>query len=278
MISIRNACLAVLALALPGAMRAQSEGTVPVAVVDAGGKPIPYAVVSIGAGNSRVADDSGHVRMPGVPGDSLQLRVRRIGYGESYGWVRSSAGGQFMVTLTQLTTSLAAVTVSERANTPLAQRGFYERLERSQRGAVVGEFMTPEDLEARPRSRLTEVVQASRYVRVSRTNPVHGQAQSRLLGRGGCAMNIVLDGQLVTGSAQEDVVPDAPTSINPGGTRQSRMGEDVSSKPDIDQIVNGGAVMAVEIYPSSANAPAELIPFGGNGSCGIIAIWTGPRR
>jgi hypothetical protein len=45
----------------------------------------------------------------------------------------------------------------------------------------------------------------------------------------------------------------------------------------IDELVDGPSVLAVEIYPSTANAPAELIPLTGNGSCGIVAVWTGGR-
>lgn len=277
MISLRNACLAALVLALPAALSAQTASTVAVVVVDAKGEPIPYAVVSIGSANVRVADDSGRVQMPAQRADSLKLRVRRIGFAESYEWVKPSDDGRFVVALEPLAVSVAAVTVTERANIPLAQRGFYDRLERSQRGAIVGEFVTPEELEAKPRSKLTDLMHGRRYTRVSRTRPLGGPIHTLLLGRGGCGMNIVLDGQLVTGTVQEDVPSEAPVSINFNGTRRTDR-SDVNLKPDIDAILTGASVMAIEIYPSSANAPAELIPFGGNGSCGIIAIWTGARR
>jgi hypothetical protein len=52
----------------------------------------------------------------------------------------------------------------------------------------------------------------------------------------------------------------------------------VSEFPGIDQLAAAREVMAVEVYNSTANAPAELIPLTGGGSCGIIALWTGPRR
>jgi hypothetical protein len=42
--------------------------------------------------------------------------------------------------------------------------------------------------------------------------------------------------------------------------------------------VNGLSVMAIEVYASTANAPAEMQTLGGRGSCGIVAIWTGPRK
>lgn len=278
MMYLRNACLVALALALPGAVNAQSAGGVRVAVVDIGGKPIPFAVVSIRSGKVHVADDSGRVMIPGGGVDSLELHVRRIGYRESYGWVTRSPEGHFIVEMTPVAASLAAVTVTERANIPLARRGFYDRLERAQRGAVVGLFVTPEELEARPRSRLTDVMQGLKYVRVSQTRPLGGPIHKLLLGRGGCGMNIVLDGELVTGTVQEDVASEAPTSINVNGTRRTDPAVNAQLKPDIDAIITGASVMAIEIYPSSANAPPEIIPFGGDGSCGIIAIWTGARR
>lgn len=278
MMYLRNACLVALALTLPGAVNAQSPGGVRVAVVDIGGKPIPFAVVSVRSGKVHVADDSGRVMIPGEGVDSLELRVRRIGYRESYGWVTRSPEGHFIVEMTPVAASLAAVTVTERANIPLARRGFYDRLERAQRGAVVGLFVTPEELEERPRSKLTDVMQGLKYVRVWQDRVDKGPVHKFLLGRGGCPMNIVLDGELVQGTVQEDLPSEAPTSIDFNGTRRSAAFSGQQLKPDIDAIITGASVMAIEIYPSSANAPPEIIPFNGNGSCGIVAIWTGSRR
>jgi hypothetical protein len=45
-----------------------------------------------------------------------------------------------------------------------------------------------------------------------------------------------------------------------------------------DDYLGSHEVMAIEIYPSTANAPFELIPVTAQGSCGIVAFWTGPRR
>jgi hypothetical protein len=46
----------------------------------------------------------------------------------------------------------------------------------------------------------------------------------------------------------------------------------------IDEVLSVAEVMAMEIYPSTVNAPSELIPQMNRGSCGLVAIWTGPRR
>lgn len=83
-------------------------------------------------------------------------------------------------------------------------------------------------------------------------------------------MNIVLDGQFVR-TVEQTVVGEASTSINAMGTGSL-------GGPSVDQLVNGLSVMAIEIYPSSANAPPEIIPFNGKGSCGVIVIRTGARK
>jgi len=90
-------------------------------------------------------------------------------------------------------------------------------------------------------------------------------------------MSIVLDGQLVRGTAQDVAISEIPQSINPNGTRQ--LGNDsMAAKVSIDDVVDGRSIMAIEIYSNTANAPAELVRVGGRGSCGIVALWTGARR
>jgi hypothetical protein len=172
------------------------------------------------------------------------------------------------VSLSTLPNVVEAVEITARASTPLSRTGFYDRVERVQRGAIVGEFITPEELDERNQSRVSNLLHGRRSVRVQVT-----QFRPVITGRGGCAMNIVIDGRFTTHVFGANVGAGL-TSINPSGSYQS------SSRGglDIDELVDGRAVMAIEIYPSSANAPAELIPPSGRGSCGIVAIWTGPRQ
>lgn len=272
-VRVRGAIAASLLLIATG-LPAQ-EQTATVSVVDAAGMPVPFAVVAAGNTTARVADDSGRVVIPSSQGDSILFRVRRIGFQEFYGPLPRSSDNRYLVTLTALASTLATVTVKERASTPLANRGFYERVDRVQRGAIVGQFITPEDLNEANASTVSAMLRRSRYARIVRTRPTRGPAVTVILGRGGCGMNIVLDGQLLTGTAQDEVEAEASTSINPGGSSQGRGG---GNSPDIDQVIDARSIMAIEVYPSSANAPAELIPFGGDGACGIVAIWTGARR
>jgi hypothetical protein len=46
----------------------------------------------------------------------------------------------------------------------------------------------------------------------------------------------------------------------------------------LDMLAHGREIAAIEVYGSTANAPSELIPLTGRGSCGLIAVWTGGRH
>ena len=82
----------------------------------------------------------------------------------------------------------------------------------------------------------------------------------------------------------DEVVEQVPTSIRSGGQyRPPGVGSGrggMSSTLDINSLVGGNEISAIEIYPSSANAPYELQAAAstGRGTCGIVGIWTGGRR
>lgn len=233
---------------------APAKGAV-VRVRDSSGVPIAHAFVEVEGGRGRVADDSGRVFLEAAP-DSLRLQVRRIGLKPFVGRVgRTARTGEFDVMLSPTAQTLAAVTVTERGmRTPLERSGFYDRVQRAQRGAFNGEFITPEELESRRGVRTTDLLQGRRFVYPNRTRGL--RPQFYLMGRGGCKMTVYVDGQMARPEGEGSIVP-------------------------IDDIVQGSEVAAIEIYASAANAPAELVPLTGaaqQGACGIVAIWTGGRR
>ena len=76
-------------------------------------------------------------------------------------------------------------------------------------------------------------------------------------------MAIILDGHRVNGIYEGSNDP-RPAARSPG-------------QLTIDDIVSASEVTAMEIYPHVGNAPAALQPLTGNGSCGLVAIWTGGR-
>lgn len=224
--------------------------TVPLRVVGPGGAPIPFAVVDAGGGITRVADSSGIAYLPQPGAEAQRIRVRRIGFAALDTVIALRGNGELRVELRALGQLLDAVTVTATASSPLARAGFYDRVQRVQRGAIAAEFVTPEEIEGRNAAQVSDLLRGRRTISVTR-----GLTPLRTIvkGRGGCDMTILLDGQ--------------------------RMRSDDAARIDgavaIDDLVSGRNVLAIEIYPSTANAPSELIPLTGGGSCGIIAIWTG---
>lgn len=261
-----------LSIAVTAAARTAAGQTL-VSVRDVAGTPVPFATLTVMGGATHIADDSGHVSLRAVRSDSVQLRVRRIGFREYFGWQRVRGVGRVDIVLPAIAATIDAVVVSARADTPLARTGFYDRARRVREGAIVGEFLTPEDLDFRDAASASRTLTGARYVRIGRI----GLGRPVLLGRGGCTMTLIVDGQRVPGMIEELAVEQVPTSINRNGTRQSTQ-QTEKTLLDIDQVLDGRSIMAVEIYPSTANAPAELQTLGGRGSCGIVAIWTGPRQ
>jgi hypothetical protein len=235
-----------------------------VRVRDSNGLPMAHAFVEVEGGRGRVADDSGRVMLDAAP-DSLRLKVRRIGHAPYTGRVGRARSGEFEVTLKALAQTLASVTVVGRAvKSPLELAGFYDRVQRAQRGTFNADFITPEELDGRQGARPTDVFQGRRFVLVARTQGQY--SQTFLQGRGRCNMTVYLDGRLLQ--------PEPPR-----GARSS--GRPSQGVVPIDDLVNLNEVAAIEIYASASNAPAELIPLVGasaQGACGIVAIWTGGRR
>lgn len=232
--------VAVLARAAPLATAGTSSAlAATIRVVDADSVPIPFALVSVAGRSAQAANADGLVPLPDDRRPDWPVRVQRIGYRPYDGRLGEVvAGATRIVSLAPLGTTLDAVRTIAPRETMLSRTGFYDRMERRRGSAFVGEFITPEELDLRAVGRITSVLTGRQYVQV---------ANGQLFGRGGCRMNVFLDGKLMEGNSPDDYL----------GSHE---------------------LMAVEIYPSTANAPAELIPVTANGSCGIVAFWTGPRR
>ena len=276
---LRWASAALVAITCLGAVAEAQRGTA-VRVIDDQGRPVSFAVVSWGSSNRAIADSGGRVDIPGMRGDSVRLHVRRIGHRPFDGFVKPGGDSTIEVILAAVARQLAAVTVTERS-TPLSRTGFYDRVERVRRGAIVGEFFTPEELDERDQAKVSNLLRGSRYVRLGTTS-ARGRAQPVVLGRGGCGMTIVVDGIGVAGTVEQSIPEQTPGSIMNVGVRGAPAGSQGGGANgvtlDIDELVSGREVMAIEVYPSLANAPTELIPPSGRGSCGLVAIWTGPRK
>lgn len=235
------------------------------------GQPIAHAVVAIGGGATRIADEDGRIVLTQAPRDSLRVLGRRIGYAAFEGKIGRDPAGIFQLVLLPAAQQLKTVTVTNDSRDILARTGFYERAAMVQRGAVTGDFITPEMIDARESGRVADFIRGSRYVRI----PTFTNRNKGLYGRNNCLMNVILDGKREISLETFESVYKPPEGQSGPGIAIDR--SKVGGGWNIDDLVAGNNVVAVEIYPSSASAPVAISSLVGSDRCGIIAIWTGRR-
>lgn len=241
-------------------------------ITDADRNPVPYALVTMSGGGQRVADDSGFVALPNLAArDSIKLTVRRVGFSPFDGWVRTDGAAPALVELTPLPRQLASVRVTERANTLLARRGFYDRLERARRGAYTARFITPEEMDLRNAASISQMLSGESGVKLNRT-----AGKVILSGRGlGCPMTVLLDGHPLRGMVEEVYTREG---IEEHRNNPEEIEKFIRARQSVDEVVGALSVAAIEIYASAISAPVELQRNAGTESCGIIALWTGSRQ
>jgi hypothetical protein len=258
--------LVLIAAVTSAVSRAGAQSVV--RVLDRDSIPVPFALVQVKGGAERVADSLGRVRLAQDLAPGTTLQVRRLGYAPFMGPAVEGRDRELVVLLEPVRRELEAVRTVAPRSTALSRTGFYDRMQRVQQGAIVGWFVTPEELEQRKVMQVSRALQGVGSTRIAR----HTDGRPIVTGRGDCPMTVLVDGQrqqhLLKGTPQR-----APTSLSGRGRV-----DDSGGSQSVDELVEGGSVMAIEIYPSAANAPAELIQLTGGGSCGIVAIWTGPRQ
>lgn len=258
-------------LTAPDVLSAQDDSVVLVQVVDPLGAPVSHALVQIVNGVRRVADADGRAEFRTRVSDSVRFAVRRLGYSPFIGPVARGDSAIYRVVLWPIAATADTIRVVATRDTPLARTGFYDRIERAQRGATVARFFTPEELDQRNPSKLTQVLAGENMVRLVSYNPpgnrIGRPGRVIVMGRSDCPMTILLDGQRVTGTLEE--VVNARGGGRPGNE---------ATLMSIDELVPAHSIAAIEVYGSMANAPVELQTMAGARGCGIVAIWTGARR
>jgi hypothetical protein len=259
----------------PQAPAAPSGPAREVLVVDRQGQPIPYAFVVVGNGSPRVADGNGVAPLASpIDADSAELVVRRIGYRPHGDWVKRNPAGQFTVVLDALPRALNPRTISERRDTPLARAGFYDRMERVRRGATVGRFITPEELDQRLVNSVGAILSGESYIRMQRYN-------QRLIMTGrspGCAIAVILDGMRMTNIVEELYTREGQDEVRRLGGGEAGTSRFLATRQSVDDLISAMSVAGIEVYPTAAGAPIELQRMAGNGACGIVAIWSGGRQ
>ncbi len=247
-----------------------------VLVLDRRSQPIPFALVSVGNSPPRVADALGVAQLP-VPldADSADIVVRRIGYHPFGQFAKLSEDGkQYVAYLNDLPRALNPTTVTARRDTPLARRGFYDRMERVARGATVARFITPEELEIRNPITVSAMLAGEPYIRIQRSG-----AKSILTGRQpGCPVAVILDGQRMTGMVEELYTIDGQDEVRRLGGGTAGTQRFLASRTSVDELIGALSVSAMEIYASAAGAPSDMQRTAGSSACAILVIWSGGRQ
>jgi hypothetical protein len=159
------------------------------------------------------------------------------------------------------------VTARSRARVSPVLEGFYFRRERG-----FGSFITREEIERRSPFYLTDVLSMVPGVRVGPSTGRGGRHvyMVRTVQRGGCPVQIYLDGFLVNRPLSARTFSDS-VSVSDQFAHNLEF--------TIDDVVSPSAVEGIEIYRGLSEVPAE---FGGpEARCGVIVIWTrrgGPQR
>ncbi len=255
-LQIRLGLFAVAATVFSLPAGAQDRRTVSGTVSDSSGRPIPYVNIDGGPRYRALTNAAGEYSFLLPPNDVLDVAVRRIGFLPQKFRVEKGADTTINVSLQQLAVLMNTQVIrAQQQVRTLETRGFYSRMLDQERGSLVGEFVTPEEIEMRNPQRVTQLLEQRRGLQVRRVDRCQVIATCyRVQGQGGCAATIYLDGQrlnkLGTGSAARDE----------------------GAYPAIDELIPVTGVSAVEVYPRGSSAPSKYQSLAG--TCAIVLIWT----
>jgi hypothetical protein len=253
--------------------------TVRVVISDSLGNRVPFAVVQVDPRTRRAASDSGVVLLARAAADSIQLSIRRIGFAPFDGWGKRTPDGSYEVRLAVLPQAIKAVQIRAVSENRLFRSGFYQRMEEWAKITARSAFITPEELEELNADRVTSLLRRVDFLRIHRENITGGAASYDMAnivrGRGRCTANILLDGQIPIGLAEE-VFAEEVLGGNPVGRNVATR----SSAPVIplDQVILPGSIAGLEVYQMASGAPVELRTKVKRANCPLIAIWSGARR
>lgn len=246
------------------------------------GQPVPFANVVLTGERPRITDYKGEVEIGTSARGPLAVDVRRLGYEP---WFGTLAFGDTLlvaqVTLKRLSRRMFTVKVTDSVRSvPSNLRGFYERMLARQRGVGSGIYLTPEEVERHNASAASALLQGLNGVSLRRTATGKTVAMSS---SGTCQMTVLIDGRRACPDAGCDGgLPQASSASSAPSAAPRGRSIVVAPPPSDDQfllldnLVGATEIAAVEVYPRGAAIPSSLpTP---QGSCGLIAFWTGGRK
>lgn len=242
-------------------------------VISSDSAPVVYAYVATEGGTAQIADEHGEVSLGQGKATTMTVNVRRIGFAPWYGKLTfPDTATVLTVTLARIAQSLDEVQVSGRGNAPETLKGFYDRWLMRQKGLLSATFIGPEEIEKRHPERVSDLLSGVLGVGLMRTDRGTVVARS---GSGTCYMTVMLDGRTVCPPSGCHVYDGNGMSLG-GGVKPPAGSKIEDVTVDLNKYVGPSDVAAIEVYSRGANMPISLQ--ADDNICGVIAIWTGPRR
>jgi hypothetical protein len=249
------------------------------------GNPIPLGFLTLLSADSTrlaeaVSDANGYWSLDVAKAGVYRVGAHRIGYQP---WVSEPVpmDADFELNsvfhLRPLPVALDPIDVRARAlRQYLEHSGFYER----QHGNF-GHFVTPEDIDKRQASRVTDLLSAIPgvqrvYVAGGSVGPTQIQLRGSSISQGGvCRPRVFVDGLMYSRGDSR------PIRQGEGLETDDRV-DDMARRMDealsLDDIGHPSTIAAVEVYRSASQVPVQ---FGGTSVetlCGVIVIWTRSGR
>jgi hypothetical protein len=235
-------------------------------VADSVGRPIIKAqVFTADSARQTVTDEVGQFVLRNLRPGENSVRVRAIGFAPADFAVALSPGEarHVFIELHSGLTHLPTVVVNERpTQRALRELGFYDRAAKGR-----GTFLTPEFLASRKASRVSDALRGVNGVRLQRSGngvvPLGTGGYASIGSSANCLMNLYIDGTRV----------EIGSALDRGAAVPPEMVKIVqAASVSIDDVISGGDIGAIEIYPSGVSGPEQYS--GVSRGCGTILIWT----
>ena len=232
-------------------------------------EPIAYANLQVNGGRRYVSDDSGRFAVPIMVRGRASLLVRRIGFEPTEVVLTEMPDTSVQVRMRSVARTLETQVVTVRSPfVRLDLNGFYRRMSDVQRGAVVGYFVTPEDLELRRPQNVTDAVEQFPSIRL---RPINDAAYC-----GGTVPLGNLCGHMNTRRMRIEDDSGCPFTVYLDGIRiQPSIRSIEPVNEEVNTLVQPHSVAGIELYPRGIGAPTQYPPYA-QMSCqsGVVLIWT----
>jgi len=262
-VSWRIAWAAMALCATATVAASQSHRVISGTILDVRDRPVASVNLAVVGGMSAISDDSGKFRLEIAHRDRVVFDVRRLGFMPSRIALTGGGDTSFSVLLLPSAQRMEGVEVTSKAGKPAALAGFEERMLARQRASGTGFFITAKEIESRPATRTTQVVENVPSIRIRRVSGDKYGIFGRGVGGAECPATLWLDGIRIGGGAQ------------PMRDRRGRLVEKAEST-EIDEYVDPNELAGVEVYARGMLAPPQFLPPGDPNAprCAVVVFWT----